>query len=87
MDRRAEFKVIVKIAERAIEMSKNSGIEYERIDAIMDIDYAHKEVPLRLEELLASDDVNFAHDVFGIRRHLNRQTLKIENCFLPRYAV
>lgn len=52
----------------------------------MDITAAHKVCPLKLEQLLAADDANFSHDVFGIRRHLNRETLQIEDYFLPRFA-
>jgi hypothetical protein len=53
----------------------------------MDITACHLNgCPLRLGELLGADDANFAHDVFGIRRHLNRETGKLEDCFCPRYA-
>ena len=33
----------------------------------------------------AYDDHNFAHDVFGIRRHMNRKTAKLEDHFVPRF--
>lgn len=42
--------------------------------------------PLRLEALLAADDFNFAHDVFGIRRHLDRDTGELTQCFVPRFS-
>ena len=42
--------------------------------------------PLRLADLLAADDFNFAHDAFGIARHLNRTNGQLENCFLPRFT-
>jgi len=32
------------------------------------------------------DDFNFAHDVFGIRRNIDRSTGKITGTFWPRYA-
>ena len=53
----------------------------------MDITYAHEDTPLRLEELLAADDVNFAHDVGGIARHLDHETLVLGDCFVPRFAA
>ena len=33
------------------------------------------------------DDMNFDHDIGGIRRHFNRETKKLEDCFLPRCAI
>lgn len=47
--------------------------------------------PLDLEKLLAADDFNFAHDVFGIYRHLDRDGKsptggKLLDLFLPRTA-
>ena len=38
------------------------------------------------ERLLAADDANFAHDVFGIIRHMNRDTGKLGDFFVPRFA-
>ena len=42
---------------------------------------------LRLDDLLAADDFNFAHDVLGINQHLDRQTFKFKDCFSPRYSL
>lgn len=42
--------------------------------------------PLRLDELLAADNFNFAHDVCGIMRHMNRETGELTNCFEPRFT-
>lgn len=43
--------------------------------------------PLKLEALAKADEANFAHDVFGIRRHIDRETGKLGDCFLPRFAA
>jgi hypothetical protein len=43
--------------------------------------------PLRLAALLAADDFNFAHDVYGIQQHINRNTAKLENHFSPRFSM
>jgi hypothetical protein len=76
-----------KIADRAIKMARTIGIKIDKITMVMDIDACHSNgCPLKLEELLKADDYNFGHDVFGIRRHMNRETGKLENCFLPRYS-
>lgn len=82
-----EFVTIRKIAARAIEMAIGSSFQgRDKLDWIMDVAAAHEEFPLRLDELLSANDGNFAHDVFGVARHLNRETCKLENCFVPRFT-
>lgn len=77
-----------KIADRAVMLAKQVGVKYDKMTAVMDIDACHSNGnPLRLADLLKADDTNFAHDVFGIRRHINRTTGKLENCFVPRYSI
>lgn len=53
----------------------------------IDIECAHKEFNLDLDKLLKFDDFNFAHDVIEIQRHINRETKKFKNCFVPRSAI
>ena len=85
---KATMEVIGKIAKRAAKMAKGINVTYKQIDAMMDIDACHSNgCPLRLQELLEADDTNFAHDVFGIRAHIDRTTGKLQNCFDPRYSV
>jgi hypothetical protein len=83
-----ENAVIMKIARRAREMAANHGRENsELIDIVMDITAAHASGnPLRLEALLEADDFNFAHDVFGIARHLDRSTGELRDFFTPRFS-
>ncbi len=77
-----------KIAKRAVAMAKKHDIQYDQMTAIMDIDACHSNGnPLKLQELLETDDVNFAHDVFGIRQHIDRITGRLQDCFVPRYSV
>lgn len=42
---------------------------------------------LDLKGILTADNFNLMHDVRGIQRHINRETGKLENCFVPRYAL
>jgi len=35
---------------------------------------------------LTSDENNFAHDVIGIRRYLNRTGRQFNDCFSPRFS-
>ena len=42
--------------------------------------------PLDLKKLLTFEDDDFFHDIDGIIEHINRNTGKLENSFLPRCA-
>lgn len=53
----------------------------------MDITACHLNgTALRLSELLDADDANFGHDVWGIRRFIDRETGKLTDHFLPQFA-
>lgn len=79
-----EHKVLFQIAERAVSLLEAYD---DSVSANMDVTACHcNGCPLKLEELLHADDENFAHDLLGIRRHLNRDTGELMNCFLPRYS-
>jgi hypothetical protein len=83
-----DFALISKIVDRAEAFAKRSksSLSVDRISLMMDLDSVHERTPLRLQELLDADESNFVHDVWGIRRHLNRQTHQLENCFTPRFV-
>ncbi len=82
-----EMTLESKIADRAIAMARTAGIQYDKMTAVMDIDAVHSNGnPLRLQELLESDDLDFAHDIFGILAHLDRNTGRLLDCFSPRYS-
>lgn len=85
-----EFDLIQKIADRAMADQKKHRHPRDRRgrqDIVMDITAVHANGNrLRLADLLAADDFNFAHDVCGIENCLNRETLELENCFSPRFT-
>jgi hypothetical protein len=82
-----EKKAINEIAKRAVRLAEDHGVDYDLVDAGMDVTACHSNgCPLKLEQLLEADDFNFSHDVFGIRRHIDRETGKLEGFFLPRFA-
>lgn len=59
----------------------------DRIEFGMDITAVHLNGnPLRLKELLAADDFNFFHDLYGIREHVDRDTGELKDCFVPLYS-
>ncbi len=82
-----EADIIAKIGARAEALSEGLGFWYDPLAARMDLTACHANGnPLDLAALLAADDGTFAHDVLGIRRHLNRHTGKLEDFFTPRLS-
>lgn len=80
-----ELAIIHKIAARAYLMDKKKRA---RINWEMDLKACHANgTPLDLEKLLNADDFNFAHDVYGIARHICHRTGELLDCFLPRCAA
>ena len=75
--------IVYEIAGRA---DRELGLQ-DRTETAMDIEATHSNgCPLRLQELLTASPFDFAHDIYGIRKNLNRETGKIENLFSPRFS-
>lgn len=69
-------------------MAAKMRVDYPQMDADMDVTACHANGnPLKLQELLTADDFQFGHDVFGIRRHIDRETGEFKDCFSPRYSA
>lgn len=83
-----ETESIDKIAHRAAKLANElTGGDWKMFDFLMDIQACHLNgCPLDLDLLLSFPNFDFSHDVFGIRKHINRNTGKLENCFKPRCA-
>ncbi|WP_398473379.1 hypothetical protein [Tardiphaga sp.] len=78
----SEADIIRKIGLRAHEKFGADVIETQ-----MDLTATHcNGNPLRLQELLDADDLNFTHDVCGIYRHLDRNNGKLKDMFSPRFS-
>ena len=79
-----EYKLIGAIVRRALALFPDRL----RADTLnMDILACHANgCPLDLQTFLNGDDMNFAHDIGGITKHINRHTGQLEDCFVPRYA-
>lgn len=85
---REESRIITKIAQRAIAIATTEGIDYDYQSAHMDIEACHSNgMPLDLTKLLNAPDGDFGHDVFGIRRFMDRDTGRLLDCFVPRCAM
>ena len=77
------FEKIITIIKKAEAMGIGQG---DRITRILDIENADKQFNLDLDDWLNADDENFAHDFIGIQNHMNRETMRCEDFFVPRFA-
>ena len=80
---RHKIDAISAIADRALGLQS----AHKKLDLMMDVEYTHDVCPLDLDKFLAFEDGDFAHDIFGIVANFNRQTLQLDNCFLPRCSL
>lgn len=78
-----QLEIILNIAERAAALANKNGTK--RLDVMMALTFVHQHTPLQLQELLETDDGNFAHDVFGILQHIDPKTTELGGCFVPRF--
>lgn len=79
--------------ERIVERIKSKWLQddspdkgpFDKKQWLMDITACHLNgTPLDLKKLADADEFTFFHDVYGIARHMNRRTGKLEHFFLPR---
>ncbi len=85
--RKNEATLIAEIVDRAYLLARDQGVIVDRLSLSMDLTAVHLNgCPLDFDALSAADDFNFAHDVFGITHNLDRNTGKLQNEFLPRFA-
>jgi len=85
---REEIDLIDEIATRACDIARlDVGVSIKKAEMFMDLVACHTVAcPLNLYRFFVADRSNFAHDAFGIRRHINRETFQLEDCFIPRFA-
>ena len=78
------------IARRWVAMARRDGDEASaggRRSCEMDLAAVHATLRLDFAGLAVASDFDLAHDVGGIRHHLNRTTGELEGHFLPRYLA
>lgn len=84
---KAECVLIGKIVKRACGIAQKHGVDYPVTDCNMDLTACNANgMRLDMKKLLDFPDFDFSHDVFGIRRHIDRNTGKIQDFFVPRCA-
>lgn len=82
--KKEDIPMVDSIAARAVQLCINE----DKVEVMMDVTAVHlNDVELDLDKLLNEfDDFNFAHDINGIRGHIDVNTGKLRRCFLPRCA-
>jgi len=83
-----DFATIGKVVDRYERLAASLGhTPQDRMSTVMDLCACHANGnPIRWADLLAADDSNFAHDVFGIIRHVDRDTGVLGDFFSPRFT-
>ncbi len=82
-----ETRMALLCAQRANRLATAMSVTYSVQQAHMDLLAPHANgCPMDFAALLAANDANFSHDVFGIGRYLNRSSGRLGDCFLPRYS-
>lgn len=80
-----EYALANQCFSRAVKMGAIKEDPDLRTQRCMDLIATHANgCPLDFDKLLAFDDFNFQHDFWGIVSHIDRNTGKLKNNFLPR---
>ena len=84
---KAEQQLIDKILERLFLEGINEKSVKARAhwEAIMNACHSNG-CPLDLEKLLSADDLDFYHDMYGIKKHIDYNTGILKDFFEPRCA-
>lgn len=77
----------VSLVSKVVKRAKKELIITDGISLSMDLTATHSNgTLLDFDKLLAFDEENFGHDIYGIIRHIDRSTGKLTRDFLPRCA-
>lgn len=80
-------RLITRCVRRACDIGLIFDEDESRISLNMDLCAAKAQgCNIDFQKMLGFDSFNFAHDIVGIRKNLNRRTGELMNCFLPRAA-
>ena len=85
---REDDALITQIARRCVRRAWAKLERYEFRTVFMDVTACHANgCPLELKKLLDSPVGDFDHDLEGIRRHIDRSTGRLQDCFAPRCSL
>lgn len=83
-----DLDLIEKIADRAAKCSFYDELNVQKRHIVMDLMATHcNGCKLNLAAMLDGGLLDFAHDLMGILRHLDRDTGGLQDCFVPRFAM
>lgn len=81
---REDFGKVSEIVKRAREIHP----EIDTVSLSMDLIATHSNgCEMDWDKLIAADNFNFMHDISGIMNCIDRNTGKLQNCFLPRCSA
>ncbi len=85
---RKDRTLIEKITKRAVQFCRKNRVDLDPVSTNMDLAATHANGnPLRLRDMLESGSFDLMHDITGIALHINRETGKLEDHFLPRFSL
>jgi len=82
-----DHDLLMQVADRALrELNQYPD---DKRTLVMDLNACHSNgCALDFAGLLAAPMLDFSHDIYGIRKAINRNTGKLsEDCFMPRFAL
>lgn len=81
-----EFELVGVIANRYRALVVRYGTPApDTMELYMDLSAVHANGnPIDFARLAEADDLTLIHDVGGIRRHIDRKTGELRDCFTPR---
>jgi hypothetical protein len=82
-----DAKLIDKVVDRIRHDVRMNALRRQPLDWRMDVLAVHATVGLDLQRLLDADDFDFRHDILGIYSELDRETGKLRDHFVPRFAL
>ena len=87
-----EVRIIGQIAKRAADSAKNQGLtqlslSYRWSEFAVDILEFHENMPMRLQDLLEANDVDFAYDILGIHESFDFGNKTLKEGFVPLFLV
>lgn len=81
-----EDALVMEISDR-FKKGLGQGVVIDAVCVQMDIVCVHLNIcRLDLKGLAEASAVDFAHDMHGIRHHLDRKAVRLTDCFVPRFA-
>ena len=83
----SDFALIYAISKRALALLKERDSTKAHIEMEMGLEAVHNCCPLRLADLLGTNDFDIVHEIVGIRENFYRKTGHFQNAFWPRFAV